>query len=114
MLKQSRTHSITAEYLFNILFSNPNFVLVSQHPLPCLQVCFYYAKKGKLSSDVTRNGKVTATIVQKLVRRGFMIDYAPGDRGKFFRVVVGRETRRSTVKGLVNTIESAAEELDEQ
>ncbi|KAF2429485.1 glutamate decarboxylase 1 [Tothia fuscella] len=100
-----------AEYLFDLLSSSSNFVLVSQKPLPCLQVCFYYAKDGNLGQDVEDNGKVTEEIARKLVPRGFMVDYAPGEKGKFFRVVVGRETLRGTMEGLVKAIESIGEDV---
>lgn len=102
----------TAEYLFSLLSSSGNFVLVSKTPLPCLQVCFYYGKGGRLSDDVERNGDVTERIAHRLVPRGWMIDYAPGEKGKFFRVVVGRETRKGTVEGLVKAIEAVAVELE--
>jgi glutamate decarboxylase len=101
----------TAEYLFTLLSQHPDIALVSKHPLPCLQVCFYYAKGKKLSDNFEANGELTATIAQRLITRGWMIDYAPGDRGKFFRAVVGRETRRETVEGLVKAIGIIAGEL---
>jgi glutamate decarboxylase len=102
----------TAEYLFTLLSEHPDIVMVSKRPLPCLQVCFYYAKVGTLSDDFEANGKITETIAQRLVTRGWMIDYAPGDQGKFFRAVVGRETRRETVEGLVKAIGFLAAELE--
>jgi len=55
--------------------------------------------------------KITETIAKGLVPRGWMIDYAPGEEGKFFRVVVGRQTRRETVEGLVKAIEQLAENI---
>jgi glutamate/tyrosine decarboxylase-like PLP-dependent enzyme len=100
-----------AHYLYNILEVNPNFVLVSRKPLPCLQVCFYWARNGDLHAKKD-NSRVTETIAQRLHPRGFMIDYAPGDQGKFFRAVVGRETRKETVEGLVKAIEQLGEELE--
>ena len=36
---------------------------------------------------------------------GFMVDYAPGEKGSFFRVVVNRETRRETIDKLIKAIE---------
>jgi hypothetical protein len=32
------------------------------------------------------------------------VDYAPGEDGKFFRVVVNGQTKRGTVEGLVKAI----------
>jgi len=85
--------------------------MISKSPLPCLQVCFHWAKDGKLSDDYEANGKLTQAIAQRLIPRGWMIDYAPGDKGKFFRVVVGRETKKETINGLVKAIELVAEEV---
>ncbi|KAL2796814.1 hypothetical protein BJX66DRAFT_323703 [Aspergillus keveii] len=114
----------TAAYLATLVQDNPNFVLVSENPPPCLQVCFYYAPDGKLlhprgagviSNEKERakaNSKVTEQITHAIVKRGFMVDYAPpsGDEnavgdGKFFRCVVNVQTSRETVKGLVRAIE---------
>lgn len=100
-----------AEHFYSLLSTNPNFVLVSKTPLPCLQVCFYWAKNGVLSRDVEANGRVTAKIVHALVGKGFMVDYAPGEMGKFFRVVVNRDTRSETVEGLMRAIENVAEQI---
>lgn len=100
-----------AEYLLSELKRNGNFVTISPEPLPCLQVCFYWAKGGKLGEDAELNGKMTAEIAKKLIGRGFMIDFAPGEKGKFFRVVVNGNTRRGTLDGLVKALEEAAVEL---
>ena len=102
----------TADHLFTLLSSSPNFALVSKAPLPCLQVCFYYAKGGVLSENVEENGRVTESIARRLITKGWMVDYAPGDKGKFFRVVVGRETRRETVEGLIKAFDVVAGELE--
>jgi len=100
-----------AEYLLAGLKSNGNFVTISPEPLPCLQVCFYYAKGGKLGGDTERNSRQTEEIARKLIARGFMIDYAPGEKGKFFRVVVNGGTKRGTLDGLVRALEESAREL---
>ncbi|KAH8687136.1 glutamate decarboxylase-like protein-like protein 1 [Tricladium varicosporioides] len=94
-----------ASYLVTVLSKSSNFVLVSEKPPPCLQVCFYYAKDGKLSKKKEENTKTTSDMVHKLIPRGFMIDYAPGEEGSFFRVVVNSQTLRGTVDGLVKAIE---------
>jgi glutamate decarboxylase len=99
-----------AEYLLAKLKESGEFVTISPDPLPCLQVCFYYAKEGKLGGDAEKNSKVTAAIANRLISRGFMIDYAPGEKGKFFRVVVNGGTRTGTLDGLVKAlVESAAD-----
>jgi glutamate decarboxylase len=100
-----------AEYLLAALKKNGNFVTVSPEPLPCLQVCFYYAKDGSLGEDAEANGKVTAEIAKRLISRGFMIDFAPGDKGKFFRVVVNGGTMKGTLDGLVKALEETAADL---
>ncbi|KAK4497355.1 hypothetical protein PRZ48_011806 [Zasmidium cellare] len=96
-----------AAYLASLVKANPRFSLVSENPPPCLQVCFYFDKQ----SDAERNSKRTARIVELLVGRGFMTDYAPGPEGKFFRVVVNGQTRRETMEGLVRSIEEVGGQL---
>jgi glutamate decarboxylase len=100
-----------AEYLLAKLKESGRFLTISPEPLPCLQVCFYYAKEGKLEEDAEGNSKATADIANRLISRGFMIDYAPGDKGKFFRVVVNGGTRTSTLDGLVKALEETASDL---
>ncbi|KAH7395609.1 glutamate decarboxylase-like protein-like protein 1 [Cadophora sp. MPI-SDFR-AT-0126] len=97
-----------ASYFATRIQQNDNFVLVSENPPPCLQVCFYYvkdAKNGELKGDREENTRVTSEIVRRLIPRGFMVDYAPGENGSFFRVVVNRETRKDTIDGLVAAID---------
>lgn len=94
----------TAAYFATLVQEKDNFVLVSENPPPCLQVCFYYAKEGRLGGKEV-NTRTTRDIAGALLKRGFMVDYAPGPSGSFFRVVVNRETRRGTVDGLVAAIE---------
>ncbi|KAL4786194.1 hypothetical protein BJX76DRAFT_346468 [Aspergillus varians] len=122
--RQIDTACETAAYLATLVQKNPNFILISQNPPPCLQVCFYYAPGGTLlhprgasivSNETLRakaNSKVTEQITHAIVGRGFMVDYAPpsGDEdsagdGKFFRCVVNVQTARETVEGLVSAIE---------
>jgi glutamate decarboxylase len=100
-----------AEYLLALLKRHPDFVPVSPEPLPCLQVCFYFARGGKLSEDKEVNGELTRRIVEGMIGRGFMIDFAPGPHGKFFRVVVSGGTRKGTLDGLVKAAEEVAVEL---
>lgn len=97
----------TAAYLAECVAHNPNLKLISSNPPPCLQVCFYFAPKGQLCPDAEGNSKATRDIAERLIREGFMVDYAPCERGSFFRVVVNRETRWGTVDGLVKAVEEA-------
>lgn len=129
-------------HMASLVAHNPNMVLISQRQPPCLQVCFYYAPGGHLLfsdsghdetlvpsalenvSDVADreavlekfNTKVTQRITKRLVRRGFMIDFAPALegqtwKGKFFRAVVNIQTPRETVERLVGDIEVLGREV---
>lgn len=100
-----------AEQLLSILEKHPDFVLVSRRPLPCLQVCFYYAPGGVLGHDCERNGRRTSEIAKRLVGRGWMVDFAPGEKGRFFRVVVNSGTEEGTVERLVQAIEEVGKEV---
>lgn len=100
----------TAAYMADLLSRKEDFVLVSTNPPPCLQVCFYHAPGGKVDEDPAVNTRRTRKMVEALVRRGFMIDYAPGDRGSFFRVVINCQTLRGTVDGLVKALEEVGRE----
>ncbi|OIW26420.1 PLP-dependent transferase [Coniochaeta ligniaria NRRL 30616] len=102
----------TAAYMADVLSRREEFVLVSTNPPPCLQVCFYYAPGGKVDEDSGVNTRRTRKMVEALVRRGFMVDYAPGDRGSFFRVVVNCQTLRGTVDGLVKALEEVGREYE--
>ncbi|KAI9666481.1 MAG: hypothetical protein M1821_004417 [Bathelium mastoideum] len=107
----------TTSYLATMVQDHPHMVLISEQPPPCLQVCFYYAKDGKVTEGregEKKMGKVTSEICRRLMRRGFMVDYAPGDRGMFLRVVVNTETRRATVEGLVKAVEEGGKQVWEQ
>lgn len=111
-----------AAHLATLISQNPNFILVSEKAPPCLQVCFYYApskkmvySRGIVSNETQRakeNSKVTEQITHAIVRKGFMVDFAPpsGDEnevgnGKFFRCVVNVSTSQETVESLVRAIE---------
>lgn len=99
-----------ASYFASLVESNPKFSLLSTNPPPCLQVCFYFNKQIGAGSQ-ERNSKITAQVKQALLAKGFMIDYAPGDDGKFFRVVVNGQTRKETVERLVRAIEDVGKDL---
>ncbi|CAK7197821.1 Glutamate decarboxylase 2 [Sporothrix eucalyptigena] len=103
-----------AALLAKTVASKPDvFSLVSTNPPPCLQVCFYYAEAdGQPSADKAVNTRRTREAVHRLIRRGFMIDFAPGDHGSFFRVVVNWQTRPGTVEGLVHALELVRKEVD--
>ncbi|KAI1636090.1 pyridoxal phosphate-dependent transferase [Biscogniauxia mediterranea] len=88
-----------------------HFALVSETPPPCLQVCFYYAPRGRVAPDPAENTRRTREMARRLVGRGFMVDYAPGDRGSFFRAVVNCQTLPATVDGLVTALKEVGREV---
>ena len=96
-----------ATHLASLLSSNAKFTLVSEDPPPCLQVCFYFNKQ----SNPEHNSRITEEVTRALEPRGFMTDYAPGEDGKFFRVVVNGQTRTETVEGLVKAIDDVGSSL---
>lgn len=98
-----------AAYLAAEVERKSDFVLISENPPPCLQVCFYYAPKGLLREDKRENTRTTSEIVQALISRGYMVDYAPGEKGSFFRVVINNQTRKGTVDGLILAIEQVGQ-----
>jgi glutamate decarboxylase len=102
-----------ASYMAGLLSKNKSFILVSGNPPPCLQVCFYYAAAGNRTMfwEPEKNTRVTSEIVRGLIPRGYMIDYAPGEKGSFFRVVVNCQTLRGTVDGLVRALEEVGRDV---
>ena len=67
-------------------------------------MCFYYTPNGMVSVEET--SRRTSEMANRLIKRGWMIDFAPGEKGKFFRVVVNISTLPNTVVGLVEAIKS--------
>ncbi|KAI0127345.1 pyridoxal phosphate-dependent transferase [Xylariales sp. AK1849] len=100
-----------ASHLASLIADHPHFELVSSNPPPCLQVCFYYAPRGEVAENKKESTRRTSEMVAKLIQRGFMVDYAPGDRGSFFRVVVNCQTLKGTVDGLVKALEEVGREV---
>lgn len=100
-----------AEHLFNLIRESPRLELVSPELPSCLQVCFYYAPSSEMPRDKAVNTEMTANIVRRLIPRGFMVDFAPGDKGSFLRVVVNCLTLKTTVDGLVKAILEVGQEL---
>ncbi|KAI1768414.1 glutamate decarboxylase [Hypoxylon sp. FL1150] len=101
----------TAAYLATLIQESEDFFLLSSNPPPCLQVCFYYTPGGVLPSEAAENTRRTREMVEKLVPRGFMIDYAPGEKGSLFRVVVNCQTLKGTVEGLVKALREVGREV---
>ncbi|PYI34177.1 glutamate decarboxylase [Aspergillus indologenus CBS 114.80] len=128
-----------AAHLATLVQHNDNFILVSENPTPCLQVCFYYAPgrqmvypRGSASTTTPTtaeaeaerakaNSKVTEQVTHAIVRKGFMVDFAPpsGDEeavgdGKFFRCVVNVQTAKETVEALLRAIEEVGPAIVEK
>jgi glutamate decarboxylase len=100
-----------ANYLFDILERRTDFVLVSRRPLPALQVCFHWARDGKVSANEEDVTQASSRIAKSLIPKGFMVDFAPGENGMYFRIVVNKDTRQDTLDGLVEAIETTAQDL---
>lgn len=102
----------TAAHLARLVEDAADFALLSSNPPPCLQVCFYHTPGGAaLDADAEANTRRTRAMVRKLVGRGFMVDYAPGENGSFFRVVVNSQTRKATVEGLMRALGEVGKEV---
>ena len=100
-----------ARHLSDLVEESPDFELISTNPPSCLQVCFYYTPGGQISPKKEENTKRTRAMVQKMLSRGFMFDFAPGPRGHFFRVVVNCQTLIGTVEGLLKALHEVGSEL---
>ncbi|KAI2631151.1 glutamate decarboxylase [Xylaria nigripes] len=100
-----------ASHFATLVQRSDDFVLLSTNPPPSLQICFYYAPTGVLDTDNKLNTQRTKVMVEELVKRGFMIDYAPGKNGSFFRAVVNCQTQKSTVEGLMKALHEVGQEL---
>lgn len=100
-----------ASYLATLVQNDADLSLVSENPPPCWQVCFYYKKQTGVGHR-NRNSKITEKVAARLIPRGFMIDYAPGEEGKFFRVVVNGGMLRGTLDGLVKAIKEVGKEAE--
>ena len=100
-----------AARLVDAVQASPDLVLVSENSPPCLQVCSYYAPGGVLAAEPQANTARTREMAQRLIQRGFMVDFAPGEKGSFFRVVVNCQTLSGTVDGLVKALEEVGKQI---
>ncbi|RYP23426.1 hypothetical protein DL765_001131 [Monosporascus sp. GIB2] len=99
-----------AAHTANLVAAHPDLKLVSSNPPPCLQVCFYYAPGGQMGATNEENSRRTKLLIKLLVTRGFMVDYAPGDQGYMFRVVVNWQTIMDTMDGILLALEELGNE----
>ncbi|KAE8354137.1 pyridoxal phosphate-dependent transferase [Aspergillus coremiiformis] len=103
-----------ARYLAQLIDKEPWLRLVGAVNVPCTQVCFYYVGTSlqvtESAQEMARqNTYFTCLISTGLMKRGWMVDYAPGsgrneELGAFLRVACNRMTTPSVVEGLVQTI----------
>ena len=99
------------QYMASQVSGDDAFHLVSDDPPPCCQCCFYYRPRNLLEtvpqdirSRIIAQTRITRRIASGLVKRGWMIDYAPGELGEFLRVVTNRGTTHMVVDGLLKAI----------
>ncbi|KAL2890809.1 L-aspartate decarboxylase dtxS4 [Ceratocystis lukuohia] len=64
-----------------------------------------------LAEDNAENTRRTREMTALLIQRGFMIDYAPGPKGSFFRVVVNVQTLMTTVDGLISALQAVGRQV---
>ncbi|KAE8371131.1 pyridoxal phosphate-dependent transferase [Aspergillus bertholletiae] len=103
-----------AQYLARLIEKEPTLHLVGDVNVPCTQVCFYYVGASlKLTSSIqdiaAQNTHFTRLISAGLLKRGWMVDYAPGsgrqeELGDFLRIVCNRMTTPCVAEGLVQAI----------
>src|SRR5699024_896406 len=99
-----------ASYLSELLEQTGDFIMLSSNPPPCLQACSYPAPGGKRADNAAANTQRTQRIVDRPIQRGLSVDYAPGDKGSFLRVVVNVQTLPTTVEGLAKAIHEIAKQ----
>ncbi|KAF7595837.1 hypothetical protein BBP40_004649 [Aspergillus hancockii] len=103
-----------ARYLAQLIERESSLRLVGNVDVPCTQVCFYYAGVSLENMEcdqelAEQNTNFTRRISAGLMKRGWMVDYAPGsgrkeELGAFLRVACNRMTTPTVVEGLVQAI----------
>lgn len=96
-----RSFSVAAHFA-SLVQRNDHLRLISENPPPCLQVCFSFASRAQESE--AWNDKAIKTVTDRLIDHEFLVDYAKGPSGLFFRAVVSFTTTVATVERLVHTI----------
>lgn len=102
-----------ARKILQLVKASPVLTIVGNDEPPCAQACFYYSGEGGkigMRKDITRG------IVQKLLNRGWMTDYAPGKikDEEYLRVVCHRLTTGPMAEGLVKAVVAAGAEVEEE
>ena len=98
-----------AEYLARLVSDRHDMLLISENPPLCCQVCFYYLGRDQKGfedekEEKTSRSRTTRAIVNGLVKKGWMVDFAPGEQGEFLRVVINRGSTSGVIEGLVKAI----------
>jgi glutamate decarboxylase len=62
-------------------------------------------------ADIEQTSSRTAEMTARLIRRGWMTDFAPGEKGKFFRVVVNISTLEGSIDALFRAFEEVGKEV---
>ncbi|KAE8141045.1 pyridoxal phosphate-dependent transferase [Aspergillus pseudotamarii] len=103
-----------AKYLARLIEEEPSLHLVGDVDVPCTQVCFYYVgtslkHTGSAQDRAMQNTHFTRLISAGLMKRGWMVDYAPGsgrqeELGDFLRIACNRMTTPCVAEGLVQVI----------
>lgn len=112
----------TALYLAQNINNQACFRLLGDVQVPGPQVCFYYVGEGykRMASHLDekqQNSYFTRILSSGLLKRGWMVDYAPGsDRdgeiGDFLRVVCNRNTTVLVADGLLRALlQTVAEDI---
>lgn len=94
--------------------ASEHLVLASPDPVPCLQVCLYFAKNKQLAPTVEANTAMTRAIAKRLKQENFLIDFAAGEHGMLLRVVINLYTTESTVVRLTETVQRLGLEIAER
>ena len=106
-----------AKYLADVIRNRDDMKLVWDEEPACCQVCFYYVGEGdrrKGEEEKHWNTRITRATVKGLVPKGWMIDFAPGEKGEFFRVVVNRGTTRGIADALIRDVAEVGRDVVEK
>ena len=93
-----------AAYFATLVETSNDLELVGDNPPPCLQVCFYFSPGGQREERSEVNTWRTKEICRLLVKRGFLVDFAPGEKGSFVRSLVHLVTTKKAIDTLVQAI----------
>lgn len=61
-----------------------------------------------------RNTAITRKIAELLIKKNFMIDYSPSEKGEFLRVVINRRNDEAQMDRLVRCVEELGDAVSKQ